>query len=128
MLSRAITLSVITLATAVASIASVSVAQAGMVGNSNFGGSRTGMAGHSNFAGSKPGMVGNSSFAGSKTGMVGNSSFDGKTVIHHPIPTPPRVQTPTPKPMIKSNIKLHCHKYVDRTTNPGHPVMATTCH
>ena len=42
------------------------------------------------------------------------------------MPTPPRVQPQLP--MIKSNLKLHCHKYVDRTTNPGHPVMATTCH
>ena len=113
MFSRTITLSVITLATAVAAIASVSVAQAGMIGNSNFAGSRTG-------------MVGNSSFAGSRSGMVGNSNFDGKTVIHHPIPTPPRVQTP--RPMINSNIKLHCHQYVDRTTNPGHPVLANKCH
>ena len=88
MLSRAAFVSVITLASAVAAIASVSVAQAGMIGNSNFAGSRT--------------------------------------VIHHPIPTPPRVQTPAP--MIRSNLKLHCHKYVDRTTNPGHPVMATNCH
>ena len=126
MLSRTATLSMITLATAVAAIASVSVAQAGMIGNSNFAGSRTGMVGNSNFAGSKPGMVGNSSFAGSKTGIVGNSGFDGKTVIHHPIPTPPRVQTP--RPMINSNIKLHCHQYVDRTTNPGHPVLANKCH
>jgi hypothetical protein len=90
MLSRAAYVSVIILAAAAASLATASVAQAGMIGNSNFAGS--------------------------------------KTVIHHPIPTPPRVQTPTPRPMINSNIKLHCHKYVDRTTNPGHPVMATTCH
>ncbi|MBR1141677.1 hypothetical protein [Bradyrhizobium sp. AUGA SZCCT0431] len=62
-----------------------------------------------------------------QAGPIGNSNFAGsKTVIHHPIPTPPRVQ-PT-RPMINSNLKLHCHKYVDRTTNPGHPVMATTCH
>ena len=104
MLSRTAYVSMITLAGAVAAIASVSVAQAGMVGNSNFGGSRTGMVGNSNLAGSKPGMVGNSSFAGSKTGMVGNSNFDGKTVIHHPIPTPPRVQPP--KPTIKSNLQI----------------------
>ena len=88
MLSRTATLSMITLAGAVAAIASVSVAQAGMFANSNFAGS--------------------------------------KTVIHHPIPTPPRVQPV--KPMINSNLKIHCHKYVDRTTNPGHPVMANHCH
>ena len=88
MLSRTAYVSVITLAAAAASLATASVAQAGMIGNSNFAGS--------------------------------------KTVINRPMPTPPRVQ-PTP-PMINSNLKLHCHKYVDRTTNPGHPVMATTCH
>ncbi|MBR1215710.1 hypothetical protein [Bradyrhizobium sp. JYMT SZCCT0180] len=88
MFSRTAYVSMITLASAVAAIASASVAQAGMVGNSNFAGS--------------------------------------KTVINRPLPTPPRVQTPLPT--IKSNLKLHCHKYVDRTTNPGHPVMATTCH
>ncbi|MBR1155494.1 hypothetical protein [Bradyrhizobium sp. JYMT SZCCT0428] len=88
MLSRATYVSVITLAAAAASLATASVAQAGMIGNSNFAGS--------------------------------------KTVINRPMPTPPRVQ-PT-RPMINSNLKLHCHKYVDRTTNPGHPVMATTCH
>ena len=88
MLSRAAYVSMITLAAAAASLASASVAQAGMIGNSNFAGS--------------------------------------KTVINRPMPTPPRVQ-PT-RPMINSNLKLHCHKYVDRTTNPGHPVMATNCH
>ncbi|MBR1229531.1 MULTISPECIES: hypothetical protein [unclassified Bradyrhizobium] len=88
MFSRTAYVSMITLATAVAAIASVSVAQAGMVGNSNFAGS--------------------------------------KTVIHHPIPTPPRVQ-PT-RPMIQSNIKLHCHKYVARDPKTGQPSMATTCH
>ena len=88
MLSRATYVSVITLAAAAASLATASVAQAGMIGNSNFAGS--------------------------------------KTVINRPMPTPPRVQ-PT-RPMINSNLKLHCHKYVDRTTNPGHPVMATHCH
>ncbi|MBR1200983.1 hypothetical protein JQ634_34860 [Bradyrhizobium sp. AUGA SZCCT0240] len=88
MLSRTAYVSVITLAAAAASLATASVAQAGMIGNSNFAGS--------------------------------------KTVINRPMPTPPRVQ-PT-RPMINSNLKLHCHKYVDRTTNPGHPVMATTCH
>ena len=88
MLSRATYVSIITLAAATASLATASVAQAGMIGNSNFAGS--------------------------------------KTVINRPMPTPPRVQ-PT-RPMINSNLKLHCHKYVDRTTNPGHPVMATTCH
>ncbi|MBR1194213.1 hypothetical protein [Bradyrhizobium sp. AUGA SZCCT0160] len=88
MLSRTAYVSVITLAAAAASLATASVAQAGMIGNSNFAGS--------------------------------------KTVINRPTPTPPRVQ-PT-RPMINSNLKLHCHKYVDRTTNPGHPVMATTCH
>jgi hypothetical protein len=62
-----------------------------------------------------------------QAGPIGNSNFAGsKTVINHPIPTPPRVQPQLPT--IKSNLKLHCHKYVDRTTNPGHPVMATTCH
>ncbi|MET3841855.1 hypothetical protein [Bradyrhizobium sp. OAE829] len=88
MLSRATYVSVITLAAAAASLATASVAQAGMIGNSNFAGS--------------------------------------KTVINRPMPTPPRVQPQLPT--IKSNLKLHCHKYVDRTTNPGHPVMATTCH
>ena len=62
-----------------------------------------------------------------QAGMVGNSNFAGsKTVINRPMPTPPRVQTP--RPMINSNLKLHCHQYVDRTTNPGHPVMANKCH
>ena len=88
MLSRTATAAMITLAGAVAAIASVSVAQAGMIGNANFAGS--------------------------------------KTVSIRPTPMPPRVQ-PT-RPMINSNLKLHCHKYVDRTTNPGHPVMATRCH
>ncbi|MBR1236933.1 hypothetical protein [Bradyrhizobium sp. AUGA SZCCT0182] len=88
MFSRTAYVSMITLAAAAASLASASVAQAGMVGNSNFAGS--------------------------------------KTVINRPMPTPPRVQ-PT-RPMINSNLKLHCHKYVDRTTNPGHPVWATHCH
>ncbi|MBR1215709.1 hypothetical protein [Bradyrhizobium sp. JYMT SZCCT0180] len=41
MLSRTAYVSVITLAAAVAAIASASIAQAGMVGNSNFAGSKT---------------------------------------------------------------------------------------
>ena len=41
MLSRATYVSVITLAAAAASLATASVAQAGMIGNSNFAGSKT---------------------------------------------------------------------------------------
>ncbi len=59
-----------------------------------------------------------------QAGPIGNSNFAGsKTVINHPIPTPPRVQ-PT-RPMIQSNIKLHCHKYVrPGQGEPGQPVMS----
>ena len=41
MLSRTATVAMITLASAVAAMASVSVAQAGMIGNANFAGSKT---------------------------------------------------------------------------------------
>ncbi len=89
MLSRTTYVSMITLAAAVASLASASLAQAGMIGNSNFAGS--------------------------------------KTVIHHPIPTPPRVQTPLPT-IKNSNLKIHCHEYADRSGRTGHYTIAHKCH